>query len=49
MVGQLVARAIQSTNHVYYIEDGYGRVEARHWVGTTGNAEAENEKWGDIT
>lgn len=48
MVGAVLNMNKQSTNHVYVIEDGYGQVEARHWVGTTGNTEAEVEKWSDI-
>lgn len=38
----------QTTNHAYVINDGYGLLEARRWVGSTGNTEAEMEKWSDI-
>jgi len=38
----------QTTNHAYVINDGYGLIEARRWVGNTGNTEAEMEKWSDI-
>jgi replication factor A2 len=48
MVGHVVSVQLQTTNHVYMIEDGLGRVEARHWVGSSGNTEQEMEKWGDI-
>lgn len=48
MVGHLVSMHLQTTNHVYTLEDGLGRVEARHWVGSSTNAEQEMEKWGDI-
>ncbi|KXN86895.1 Replication factor A protein 2 [Leucoagaricus sp. SymC.cos] len=48
LVGQIVSMQAQTTNHVYTIEDGYGSVEARHWVGGSGNAAAEAAKWSGI-
>ncbi|KAF9454554.1 replication protein A, subunit RPA32 [Macrolepiota fuliginosa MF-IS2] len=48
VVGQVISMQQHTTNHIYNIEDGFGRVEARHWVGTTGNTEAEIEKWSGI-
>lgn len=48
MVGMVLSMQQQTTNHAYVINDGYGLIEARHWVGNTGNTEAEMEKWSDI-
>lgn len=48
MVGQVISMQQQTTSHTYFIDDGTGRVEARHWVGTTGNTEGEMEKWSGI-
>lgn len=36
----------QTTNCVYVIDDGTGRIEARHWVDS--NSEEDTEKWGGI-
>jgi len=48
MVGQVITMQQHTTNHIYSIDDGSGRVEVRHWVGATGNTEAEMEKWSGI-
>ncbi len=48
MVAQVITMQQHTTNHIYSVDDGTGRVEARHWVGTTGNTEAELEKWSGI-
>ncbi|KAF9004673.1 replication protein A subunit RPA32 [Cyathus striatus] len=44
LVGQIVSLQTQNTNYIYWIDDGTGRFEARHWVDTT---DAE-DKWGGI-
>lgn len=48
MVGIVLSMQQQTTNHAYVINDGYGLLEARRWVGTAGSTEAEMEKWSDI-
>lgn len=48
MVGHVVSMQQHTTNHIYVLDDGRGQVEARHWVGTTGNTEAEMEKWSGV-
>lgn len=48
MVGQVILMQQHTTNHIYSIDDGSGRVEVRHWVGASGNTEAEMEKWSGI-
>jgi replication factor A2 len=37
---------IQTTNSVYWLDDGSGRIEARHWMDSS-NPE-DMEKWGGI-
>lgn len=36
----------QTTNCVYWIDDGTGRVEARHWIDSS--SEEDAGKWGGI-
>ncbi|KAL9715212.1 Replication factor A protein 2 [Leucoagaricus gongylophorus] len=48
VVGIVLSMQQQTTNHAYVINDGYGLLEARRWVGTAGSTEAEMEKWSDI-
>jgi len=48
VVGMVLSMQQQTTNHIYVINDGYGLLEARRWVGSTGNTEAEMEKWSGI-
>jgi len=46
LVGQVVTIQSQTTNCVYWIDDGSGRVEARHWIDST--SEEDAGKWGGI-
>jgi hypothetical protein len=46
LVGQVVTIQSQTTNCVYWIDDGTGRVEARHWIDST--SEEDAGKWGGI-
>ncbi|KAF5381079.1 hypothetical protein D9615_004013 [Tricholomella constricta] len=46
LVGQVVTIQSQTTNCVYWIDDGTGRIEARHWVDST--SEEDSGKWGGI-
>jgi replication factor A2 len=46
VVGQVVSIQKQATNCVYLVDDGTGRIEARHWVDSTN--EDEGSKWGGI-
>jgi replication factor A2 len=46
VVGQVVSIQKQATNCVYMVDDGTGRIEARHWVDSTN--EDEGSKWGGI-
>ncbi|GLB34890.1 putative replication protein A, subunit RPA32 [Lyophyllum shimeji] len=46
IVGQVVTIQSQTTNCVYWIDDGTGRIEARHWVDST--SEEDSAKWGGI-
>ncbi|KZT26524.1 replication protein A, subunit RPA32 [Neolentinus lepideus HHB14362 ss-1] len=45
IVGHLVTIQPQTTNSVYWLDDGTGRVEARHWKG----GDEDNDKWGDVS
>ncbi|KDQ60956.1 hypothetical protein JAAARDRAFT_67377 [Jaapia argillacea MUCL 33604] len=47
VVAQVVTINSQATNCVYWLDDGTGRIEARHWVDTTSSE--ETDKWGGIT
>ncbi|KAF8077881.1 replication protein A subunit RPA32 [Lyophyllum atratum] len=46
LVGQVVTIQSQTTNCVYWMDDGTGRIEARHWVDST--SEEDSGKWGGI-
>jgi len=46
IVGHVSSIQAQTTNCVYVIDDGTGRIEARHWVDS--NSEEDAEKWGGI-
>ena len=46
VVGQVASIQKQATNCVYMVDDGTGRIEARHWVDSTN--EDEGSKWGGI-
>ncbi|KAG5635535.1 hypothetical protein H0H81_010947 [Sphagnurus paluster] len=46
LVGQVVTIQSQSTNCVYWVDDGTGRIEARHWVDST--SEEDSGKWSGI-
>lgn len=46
IVGQIVSIQMHPTNHVYTIDDGTGRIEARHYVDST--SEEEGSKWRGI-
>ena len=46
IVGQVVTVQAQTTNCAYWIDDGTGRIEARHWVDS--NNEEDSGKWGGI-
>ena len=49
MVGQVVEIVKHATNVVYVLDDGTGRVEARHWIVSSSNLEDEpDDKSGDI-
>jgi replication factor A2 len=32
VVGHVVSIQSQATNNLYWIDDGTGRIEARHWI-----------------
>jgi len=46
VVAQVISIQIQTTNSVYWLDDGSGRMEARHWMDSS-NPE-DMEKWGGI-
>lgn len=46
IVGQVQSVQAQTTNCVYTIDDGTGRIEARHWVDST--SEEDDGKWSGI-
>lgn len=47
VVASVITIKNQATNCVYWIDDGSGRVEARHWVDSAN--EEDSERWGSIT
>lgn len=47
VVATVISIQSQTTNCVYWLDDGTGRMEARHWVDSTN--EEDSEKWGGIT
>ncbi|KZT09514.1 nucleic acid-binding protein [Laetiporus sulphureus 93-53] len=47
VVGHVVSINSQTTNCVYWLDDGTERIEARHWVDST--SEDDTERWGGIT
>jgi len=47
IVAQVISIQSQTTNSVYWLDDGSGRIEARHWVDST--SEVDSEKWGGIS
>ncbi|KAF8965268.1 hypothetical protein BDZ97DRAFT_799072 [Flammula alnicola] len=46
IVGQVVSIQKQTTNSVYLVDDGTGRIEARHWVDSS--SDEDGSKWGGI-
>ncbi|KAF8163362.1 hypothetical protein B0H34DRAFT_320662 [Crassisporium funariophilum] len=46
VVGQVASIQTQTTNCVYSIDDGTGRMEARHWIDSSTDEDAS--KWGGI-
>jgi len=46
LVGHVISIQPQATNCVYWIDDGTGRIEARHWVDSS--SEEDTGKWGGI-
>jgi len=42
IVGQVVSIQTQTTNCVYSIDDGTGRIEARHWIDSSSEEEGSN-------
>jgi len=46
VVAQVISIQAQTTNCVYWLDDGSGRVEARHWIDSSGTG--DSEKWGGI-
>ncbi|KDR81675.1 hypothetical protein GALMADRAFT_239789 [Galerina marginata CBS 339.88] len=46
IVGQVVSVQRQTTNCVYIVEDGTGKIEARHWIDSSSDEDAS--KWGTI-
>jgi hypothetical protein len=46
VVATVISLVVQTTNIVLNLDDGTGRIEARHWVDST--AQDEMGKWGDI-
>lgn len=46
LVAQVITIQSQTTNNVYWLDDGSGRIEARHWIDSTSAEDAE--KWGGI-
>ncbi|KAH9935018.1 uncharacterized protein B0H18DRAFT_927723 [Fomitopsis serialis] len=47
VIAQVVSINSQTTNCVYWLDDGTGRIEARHWVEV--GTEDDAERWGGIT
>ncbi|EPS98543.1 replication protein A subunit RPA32, partial [Fomitopsis schrenkii] len=47
VIGQVVSINSQTTNCVYWLDDGTGRMEARHWVDA--GTDEDSERWGGIT
>ena len=43
LVAQVISYQAQPTNGVYWLDDGTGRIEARHWMDTS--SDEETEKW----
>ncbi|GBE82162.1 Replication factor A protein [Sparassis crispa] len=46
VVAVVVTVQVQTTNCIYWLDDGTGRFEARHWVDSSNEEEAE--RWGNI-
>jgi replication factor A2 len=47
IVAQVISIQSQTTNSVYWLDDGSGRIEARHWVDST--SDVDSGKWGGIS
>jgi hypothetical protein len=47
IVAQVISIHSQSTNCVYWLDDGSGRIEARHWLDASSPEDAE--KWAGVT
>ncbi|KIM87163.1 hypothetical protein PILCRDRAFT_815629 [Piloderma croceum F 1598] len=46
VVAQVMSIQVQTTNTVYWLDDGSGRIEARHWMDSSNPEDVE--KWGGI-
>jgi len=46
VVAQVISIQAQTTNCVYWLDDGSGRIEARHWVDSSSTE--DSEKWSGI-
>lgn len=46
LVAQIMSITPQATNTTYWLDDGYGRIECRHWADS--NSEEDAEKWGGL-
>ncbi|KNZ71816.1 Replication factor A protein 2, partial [Termitomyces sp. J132] len=46
VVGQVITNQAQTTNVVYWLDDGSGRIEARQWIDST--SEEDSGKYGGI-
>ena len=44
VVAQVISIQAQTTNCVYWLDDGSGRIEARHWMDSSSTE--DSEKWG---
>lgn len=47
MVAQIITINQQATNVVYLLDDGTGRIEARHWLDSSNPEDAE--KWSGLS
>jgi replication factor A2 len=46
VIAQVISIQAQTTNCVYWLDDGSGRIEARHWMDSSSTE--DSEKWGGI-
>jgi replication factor A2 len=47
LVAQVITIDHQATNTVYWLDDGSGRIEGRHWVDSS--SEEDSKKWAGIS